>query len=138
MEYIDNNVIAQLSVPDMRSCVQYALTYPARSEASIEQLDWFSVGRLTFGRPDMQTFSLLRLAFECIQKGGALPAVLNAANEVCVEAFLQEKLSFCGVMDTVQQVVTDMQSVACMHSLEQILESDLYARELARQHLKKM
>ncbi|MBO5757910.1 MAG: 1-deoxy-D-xylulose-5-phosphate reductoisomerase [Clostridia bacterium] len=138
VEYIDNNVIAQLSVPDMRSCVQYALTYPVRSEASIEQLDWFSVGRLTFGRPDMQTFSLLRLAFECIQKGGALPAVLNAANEVCVEAFLQEKLSFCGVMDTVEQVVTDMQSVACMHSLEQILESDLYARELARQHLKKM
>ncbi len=137
VEYIDNNVIAQLSVPDMRSCVQYALTHPARVEAAINRLDWFSVGKLTFGKPDMQTFSLLRLAFDCIAQGGALPAVLNAANEVCVAAFLDERLSFCGIMDTVEQVVSDMQYVSRMHTMDEILACDREARELAVQYIEK-
>ena len=137
VEYIDHNVIAQLSVPDMRSCVQYALTHPARVEAAIDPLDWFSVGKLSFAKPDTDTFSLLRLAFDCIRKGGALPAVLNAANEVCVAAFLQERLSFCGVMDTVEQVVADMQYAATMHTLEQILDCDGEARRLAHHYLEK-
>ena len=137
VEYIDNNVIAQLSVPDMRSCVQYALTHPVRVEAAIEQLDWFSVGKLTFGKPDMQTFSLLRLAFDCIGKGGALPAVLNAANEICVAAFLNEQLSFCGIMDTVERVVLDMQYAAKMHTMDEILACDQAARELALQYVQK-
>jgi 1-deoxy-D-xylulose-5-phosphate reductoisomerase len=137
VEYIDNNIIAQLSVPDMRSCVQYALTHPARVEAAIPQLDWFSVGKLTFDKPDLQTFSLLRLAFDCIGKGAALPAVLNAANEICVAAFLQEKLSFCGIMDTVEQVVTDMQHAADKHTMEEILAWDHEARALAEHYLEK-
>ncbi len=137
VEYIDNNVIAQLSVPDMRSCVQYALTHPARVQAAIEPLDWFSVGKLTFSKPDMQTFSLLRLAFKCINQGGALPAVLNAANEICVAAFLDERLSFCGIMDTVEQVVCDMQYAKDMHSLDEILACDSAARELALRYLEK-
>ncbi len=137
VEYIDNNVIAQLSVPDMRSCVQYALTHPARAEASIDRLDWFKMGKLTFGRPDLQTFSLLRLAFDCIGKGGALPAVLNAANEICVAAFLEERLSFCGIMDTVEQVVADMQHASGLHTLDQIIACDRAARELAVRYLEK-
>ena len=137
VEYIDNSVIAQLSVPDMRSCVQYALTHPVRVEASVPQLDWFSVGRLTFDRPDMQTFSPLRLAFECIDKGGALPAVLNAANEICVAAFLNEQLSFCGIMDILEQVVADMQYAANMHTMEEILSCDREARRLAMHYLEK-
>lgn len=131
VEYIDNNVIAQLSVPDMRSCVQYALTHPARTEAAIAQLDWFSVGKLTFGKPDLETFGLLRLAFDCIGKGGALPAVLNAANEICVAAFLHDRLSFCGIMDTVERVVDDMQYAASMHTLDEIVACDRTAREIA-------
>ncbi len=137
VEYIDNNVIAQLSVPDMRACVQYALTHPARVEAAIAQLDWFAVGKLTFAKPDLQTFSLLRLAFDCIGKGGALPAVLNATNEVCVAAFLQERLSFCGIMQVVEQVVTDMQYASGMHTMDEILACDTMARELATQYLAK-
>lgn len=137
VEYIDNNVIAQLSVPDMRSCVQYALTHPARVNAAIEQLDWFKVGKLSFATPDPETFVLLQLAFDCIKKGGALPAVLNAANEVCVAAFLEERLTFCGIMDTVSQVVCDLQAVTDYHSLEQILEADAMARELAHKYLQK-
>lgn len=135
VEYIDNNVIAQLSVPDMRSCVQYALTHPARVQAAIEQLDWFKVGKLTFARPDTKTFSLLSLAFDCIEKGGALPAVLNAANEVCVAAFLEEKLSFCGIMDTVGAVVSELQWVKEKHSLEEIIASDRLARQTALRYL---
>ena len=67
-----------------------------------------------------------------------MPAVLNAANEVCVEAFLQEKLSFCGVMDTVEQVVSDMQGTSALHTLQDIISSDLAARELARKYLEKL
>ena len=137
VEYIDNNVIAQLSVPDMRSCVQYALTHPIRTEASIPQLDWFSVGKLTFDKPDLQTFSPLRLAFDCINKGGALPAVLNAANEICVAAFLHERLSFCGIMDTLEQVVADMQYAANMHTMDEILACDRESRILAKRYLEK-
>lgn len=135
VEYIDNSVIAQLSVPDMRSCVQYALTYPERVSASIDQLDWFGVGKLTFARPDPQTFTLLQLAFDCIGKGGALPAVLNAANEVCVAAFLADQLSFCGIMDVVGRVTDDMQYASNCHSLEEILACDQQARVLANQYL---
>ncbi len=137
VEYIDNNIIAQLSVPDMRSCVQYALTHPYRTDAAIEQLDWFKLGKLTFGRPDLETFTLLQLAFNCIGKGGALPAVLNAANEVCVGAFLQEKLCFSGIMDTVGAVVADLQEAANSHTLEEILAYDKAARELAAKYLQK-
>lgn len=137
VEYIDNNVIAQMSVPDMRSCVQYALTHPARVQAAIDQLDWFSLGKLTFARPDTDTFSLLALAFECIRKGGALPAVLNAANEVCVAAFLEERLSFCGIMDTVGAVVSDLEWVKNQHTLEQIIASDRLARERACHYIEK-
>ena len=111
--------------------------HPVRVEASVPQLDWFSVGRLTFDRPDMQTFSPLRLAFECIDKGGALPAVLNAANEICVAAFLNEQLSFCGIMDTLDQVVADMQYAANMHTMEEILSCDREARRLAMHYLEK-
>ena len=92
VEYIDNSVIAQMSVPDMRHCVQYALSHPERCEATTEELDLFSVGRLTFAKPDTETFYLLKKAFEVISKGGALPAVLNAVNEEVVAAFLQGKI----------------------------------------------
>jgi 1-deoxy-D-xylulose-5-phosphate reductoisomerase len=79
----------------------------------------------------------LRLAFDCIGKGGALPAVLNAANEICVAAFLEEKLSFCGIMDTVEQVVADMQHAADKHTMEEILACDNEARALAEHYLEK-
>ena len=96
VEYIDNSVIAQMSVPDMRHCVQYALTHPHRTDAgnTMKKLDLFAKGSLTFARPDKEVFGLLGLAFSCIEAGGALPAALNAANEVAVAAFLKEKISF--------------------------------------------
>lgn len=101
VEYIDNAVIAELSHPDMRECVQYALTYPARLPAVIEPLDLFSVGTLTFRRPDPETFPLLGLAYRAIETGGLMPAVLSSANEVAVSLFLDDKIRFCEIAETV-------------------------------------
>ena len=101
VEYIDNAVIAELSHPDMRECVQYALTYPARLPAVIEPLDLFSVGTLTFRHPATETFPLLALAYRAIGEGGLMPAVLSAANEAAVSLFLDGKIRFCEIAERV-------------------------------------
>ena len=137
VEYIDNSVIAQLSVPDMRLCAQYALTYPKRSQAVIEELDLFKIGKLTFAEPDMETFSLLRCAIDCIGKGGALPAVLNASNEVAVAEFLKGKIPFYAITEVVCTVVSALDSRKEAHTLDEILCSDREARELTEALLRK-
>lgn len=131
VEYIDNSVIAQMSVPDMRLCAQYAITYPDRCDAVIDGLDLFSVGSLSFMKPDIETFVLLKQAIECIKKGGALPAVLNAANEIAVAEFLKGRISFYRIMETVSEVVEELDDARNAHSLEDILNYDRKARDLA-------
>jgi 1-deoxy-D-xylulose-5-phosphate reductoisomerase len=115
----------------MRLCVQYALTYPARAEGLTPPLDLFSLGRLSFERPDTETFPLLDLAFSAVESGGALPAVLNAANEVAVAAFLGGKIPFCRIAEVVSETVSRLSSAASRTSLEEILLSDREAREVA-------
>ena len=137
VEYIDNSVIAQLSVPDMRLCAQYALTYPERCDAVIDELDFTKLSRLSFATPDTDTFALLRCATECIGRGGALPAVLNAANEVAVAAFLDRKLSFYGITESVLRVVDELSSAASEHTLDGILGYDKEARERAERIIAK-
>lgn len=133
VEYIDNSVIAQLSVPDMRLCAQYAMTYPERTDAVISELDLFEVAKLTFAKPDMKTFSLLQRAIDCVGKGGALPAVLNAANEVAVAEFLCGKIPFYAITETVNAVVSDLEREAVsVHNLDGILALDRKARELTQ------
>ena len=136
VEYSDNSVIAQMSVPDMRLCVQYALTHPARTEAVIPPLDLTAVGKLTFSHPDTETFVLLRLALDAIGKGGALPAVLNAANEVAVAAFLERKLSFVGIFDLVTQTVERLDAAKNTSDIDDILAYDREARAIANEILK--
>ena len=128
VEYIDNSIIAQLSVPDMRLCAQYALTYPERTEAVIEELDLTKLSKLTFAKPDMETFALLKCAIDAIGAGGALPAVVNAANEVAVAAFLGRKLSFYGITETVVEVVERLSAASSIGTIEGILEYDRAAR----------
>ena len=128
VEYIDNSVIAQLSVPDMRLCAQYALTYPERTDAVIDELDLAKLSKLTFAKPDMDTFALLKCAISAIGAGGALPAVVNAANEVAVAAFLNKKLSFYGITETVVEVFDNLSKAANEKSLDGILEYDREAR----------
>ena len=131
VEYIDNSIIAQLSVPDMRFCIQYALSYPERIEAVSAPLDLSKTGGLSFGRPDMETFSLLKLAFYAAEKGGALPAVLNAANEVAVEKFLKGQIKFPQITESVTSVIEKMDNAHMLHSLEDILSADKEARACA-------
>ena len=112
VEYIDNSVIAQMSVPDMRLCVQYALTAPHRTSAVIPPLDLISVGKLTFAAPDEEAFPLLAAARNALRVGGAMPAALNAANEVAVAAFLERKIELLQIFDTVLGVLDDMPHAA--------------------------
>ena len=135
VEYIDNSVIAQMSVPDMRHCVQYALTHPERGEATTEELDLFSVGKLTFAKPDPHTFVLLGKAFEAIKLGGAVPAILNAANEEAVAAFLQNKIRFYDIPEIVCSVVDSMSFCSSYHDLDEVLECSKQARVLTRDRI---
>lgn len=130
VEYNDNSIIAQLGLPDMRTCVRYATTAPARLAGSVEAVDWRTLGRLTFAAPDTDTFTLLPLAVDCIKRGGALPAVLNAANEVAVAAFLDRRLTFTGIMDTVAATVAALPDAARCQTLDDIAEVDRTARRL--------
>ena len=136
VEYIDNSIIAQLSVPDMRHCVQYALTHPYRTvaENTTPALDLFAKGKLTFMRPDTEVFSLLPLAYSCIERGGALPCALNAANEIAVAAFLEQKIPFWKIADTVEKAVgyMDAQGACNVHTLDGILEVDALSRDYAQ------
>ena len=135
VEYIDNSIIAQMSVPDMRHCVQYALTHPHRAEAVIEPLDFTKLGSLTFAKPDTDTFVLLDLAKEALKRGGAYPAILNAANEVAVAAFLNKQLSFTGIFDVVTQTFEAIPDAGRIWSVEDIFAFDGAARSLANEFL---
>ena len=131
VEYIDNSVIAQMSVPDMRLCVQYALTSPRRTAAVIPSLDLVKVSKLTFAEPDGETFPLLPQAKRMLALGGAAPAALNAANEIAVDAFLKHRISLLSLFDIVLRVTEDMPHAARAHTLSQILDIDREARERA-------
>ena len=137
VEYADNSVIAQLSVPDMRLCVQYALTGPVRIPSQLATLDLTAMSKLTFYKPDMETFLLLPTAIRAIEQGGALPAVLNAANEVAVAHFLNHEISFRQIFDVVSQVTEDLSCAAQTHDLEGILSWDNEARALTERYLTK-
>ena len=136
VEYIDNSIIAQLSVPDMRHCVQYALEGAKRSESVIEPLDLAKISSLTFAAPDRESFVLLDAALSAFAAGGASCAVLNAANEVAVGAYLAEKIKFGQISECVLHALDAVPEAKNIHTLEGILESDRQARELARKYLK--
>jgi len=137
VEYIDHSIIAQMSMPDMRHCVQYALTHPYRADAkdTLQETDLFSIGKLTFSPPDGEVFPLLPLAVDCISQGGALPAVLNAANEEVVAAFLSERIRFCEIAEYVGRTVEALRRTASWHTYEEILSADALARETARRYM---
>ena len=121
IEYIDNSIIAQMSKPDMRHCVQYALTHPQRAVGVTEPLDIFTQGRLTFAAPDMETFRLLPLAYEAIKLGGGVPAVLNFANEVAVAAFLEGKIGFTDIFKIVEDTVARYSFASSIYGIDEIL-----------------
>ncbi len=131
VEYIDNAVLAQMGVPDMRTCIQYAITYPDRFEGLQEKLDLAKVGKMTFAEPDKETFVLLDLAYKSMKMGGLIPAVLNGANEEAVYLFLNHKISFTDIMDMVKEVVMSYKNID-NPNLEDIETADRNARELIK------
>ncbi|MBO5321119.1 MAG: 1-deoxy-D-xylulose-5-phosphate reductoisomerase [Clostridia bacterium] len=131
VELSDGAVIAQLGTPDMRLPIQYALTYPERSDYAFEKLDLFKVGTLTFEKPDTDTFRCLPLCIEAITKGGILPTVLNGANEEAVRLFLEGKCEFLQIAELVEKALNSVNNKK-EFTLEDIFEADKIAREIVR------
>ncbi len=130
VEFIDGSIIAQLSTPDMCLPIQYALTYPNRVRSDRVQTNFAKLGTLTFEEPDVERFPALALARKAGEVGGTLPAVLNAANEVAVEAFCNRQIGFEQITETVARTM-ERHEVVANPTLEQILEADLWARQKA-------
>ncbi len=129
VEYIDTTVIAEMSIPDMRSCIRYAITYPERTAVTAPSLDLFALGRLTFERPDREAFPLLGLAYEAVGRGGAAPAILNAADEVAVAAFLRDEIGFLAIAEVVTETLEAIDHRET--TLDGILAKDREARAVA-------
>ncbi|HLM99748.1 MAG TPA: 1-deoxy-D-xylulose-5-phosphate reductoisomerase [Bryobacteraceae bacterium] len=132
IEYSDGSVIAQISATDMRMPIQYALTYPERTQAPVPKIDWSEARRWEFGPPDLAKFPLLKLAYECQAAGGSATCTLNAADEVAVEAFLARQISFPTIYRIVEQTVSKM-AKGQSATINDILEVDRESRSLARE-----
>jgi 1-deoxy-D-xylulose-5-phosphate reductoisomerase len=130
VEFVDGALLAQLSTPDMCLPIQYALTYPDRAPSERVQTNFAKLGNLTFEEPDAERFPALTLARRAGEVGGTLPAVLNAANEVAVEAFVNRKISFPQITEMVRRTM-EAHQVVSHPALEQILEADAWARREA-------
>ena len=135
VEFADMSVLAQMSNPDMRLPIQYALTWPLRRSSSLKPLDLFKVRSLEFGRPDFRKFPCLALALDAGKTGGTMPAVMNAANEIAVRAFLERRIPFTAIAQTVEKVMRRHKPVA-LDGMETVLEADAQARAAAAKIIK--
>ena len=136
VEYVDGSTLAQLSNPDMRVPIAHGLAYPDRIESGARPLDLAAIGRLDFEPPDLERFACLRLAYAALEAGGTAPAILNAANEVVVDAFLKGQLTFPGIAQIDEEVLGAVPAREA-DSLETVLEADRLARESARQSIER-
>ena len=137
VEYIDGSVLAQLGSPDMRTPIAYALAWPQRMEAPVERLDFVKTSKLEFEAPDPVRFPALRLARECLETGGHAPNVMNAANEVAVSAFLDNRLSYLGISRvveaTLEHIVSEVNLSQTPENVAHIVRIDQLSREIAKQ-----
>jgi len=133
VEFADGSTIAQLGTADMRQPIQYALTWPERLESCVPRLDWKDVRRLDFMPPDTEKFPCIGLAYRAIQLGGTAPAVVNAADEIAVAAFLEGRISFTGIPRLIEAALCAKASHSAADSIESILKADLWARAFARE-----
>jgi 1-deoxy-D-xylulose-5-phosphate reductoisomerase len=136
VEFVDGTVLAQLGVTDMRLPIQYALSYPERWEAAIPGMDFTRGLRLDFDVPDHERFPCLGLAYRALERGGTLPAVLNAANEEAVTAFLDGRAGFTAIPQAIRDVMDD-HSPRPVDTLDDVLAADAWARERTRAALKR-
>jgi 1-deoxy-D-xylulose-5-phosphate reductoisomerase len=130
VEYIDGSILAQLGNPDMRTPIAYGLGYPERLSSGVSSLDLLTTARLDFCAPDTVRFPCLRIAYEALKAGGTAPAILNAANEIAVEAFLAEQIGFMDIPRVIETVLSDAK-VENVESIEQLVTVDNLARQAA-------
>ncbi|HXH68946.1 MAG TPA: 1-deoxy-D-xylulose-5-phosphate reductoisomerase [Pyrinomonadaceae bacterium] len=134
VEMVDGSIIAQFGVTDMKHAIQYALTYPKRQPNCLPPLDFTKISQLTFEEPDLEKFPCLALAYRALKIGGTMPATLNAANEIAVGAFLENKIRLSDIPKIIENVMNEHKSQAAV-SLEIILETDTWARKKAIMNL---
>jgi 1-deoxy-D-xylulose-5-phosphate reductoisomerase len=132
VDYVDGTVLAQMGNPDMRIPIAHAMAWPERFESGAKPLDIFDVRRMDFEEPNLQRFPCLRLAYKAINAGGTMPTVLNAANEIAVEAFLDRRVKFTDIPVIIERCM-DTIAVAVADSLAVILDHDQQARTVAKQ-----
>ncbi|CUS80528.1 1-deoxy-D-xylulose 5-phosphate reductoisomerase [Candidatus Kryptobacter tengchongensis] len=131
VEFVDGSIKAQLGVPDMKIPIQYALTYPERTYADYGRVDFVKLGQMTFLEPDLDKFECLRIAYEVASIGGTYPTVLNAANEVAVEAFLNKKIKFTKIPEIIKRAI-DAHKPKFNPELEDILRVDSETRKFVK------
>jgi 1-deoxy-D-xylulose-5-phosphate reductoisomerase len=134
VEYIDGSVIAQLGNPDMRTPIAYALGFPERIESGVPALDLFQVARLDFEAPDARRFPCIALAYAALRAGGTAPAVLNAANEIAVAAFLDAQLPYRSIASVIERTLAAI-PLGKVETLEQVLAADAAARQIAQEQV---
>lgn len=130
VEFIDNTMLAQMSMPDMKGPISYALSYPERLNDSVAGLRLDMIGKLTFYPPDTETFPCLRYAFDALKEGGTMPAVLNGANEIAVNAFLEKRVPFNAIPVIIDKAMNSHETKTDIR-LESVIEADRWAREKA-------
>jgi 1-deoxy-D-xylulose-5-phosphate reductoisomerase len=131
VEYIDGSIVAQMGIADMRIPISYALSFPHRLPLNLPPLNLSQIGGLTFSSPDPERFPCLKLAYQSIEIGETMPAILNAANEIAVNAFLEGSLKFTHLPRLLQRVMEDHE-VKSVHTIEDILRADQWARERSK------
>ena len=134
VSYVDGSVLAQLGNPDMRTPIAHALAYPERIDSGVAPIDLAQIGRLDFRRPDFQQFPCLKLAFDALEAGGSAAALMNAANEIAVDAFLERQIGFRQINQVIANVMSSLPADA-VDNLDDLLEQDRRARSLARSML---
>jgi 1-deoxy-D-xylulose-5-phosphate reductoisomerase len=132
VEFVDGSIVAQLGTADMRQPIQYALTYPERVVSPVAPLDWASAAKLEFSPPDRAKFPCIALAYRAIETGGTCPSVLNAADEIAVDAFLRREIAFTDIPKLINAAL-DAHQPGSGSSLDAVVEADRWAREFAKQ-----
>lgn len=130
VDYVDGSVLAQMGNPDMRTPIAHAMAWPERFESGVEPLNIFQVKHMDFEQPDLQRFPCLKLAYQAIKAGGIMPTVLNAANEIAVDAFLNERVRFTDIAKIIERSMARFEPEAA-DTLEHVLDADRRARDVA-------
>jgi 1-deoxy-D-xylulose-5-phosphate reductoisomerase len=136
VQFQDGSIKAQLGLPDMKLPIQYALSYPQRLKSDFPRFNFADYPQLTFEQPDIETFRSLALAYKALEQGGNLPCILNAANEVAVQAFLHDKIKFLEMPDLIESCMTKVPYIA-QPALQDYVQTDQETRQLANNIIKK-